>query len=239
MPLAFLLLLTVAPLATGEARPSEFKTTVEPLRDENLIGPCAFELSIPSPTKRVRAAWITYDRGFDIAKYYSDTEVRAFAQRQAIALMLAHQCSAKLPPTGERGEMHMDVSRGVARSIFAALYHFARLSSIRQFSRESGSVVSTAKIALEPDPAERVLSACRFARLLRFSAHRKLRLWLGEGMESQGFVLIVYSRLHARAQVFLVALGVGGANLYGIAPATAGAVFYAHGHNQNLNLYAR
>jgi hypothetical protein len=134
MPLAFLLLLTVAPLATGEARPSEFKTTVEPLRDENLIGPCAFELSIPSPTKRVRAVWITYDRGFDIAKYYSDTEVRAFAQRQAIALMLAHQCSAKLPPTGERGEMDMDVSRGVARSIFAALYDFARQSGHDEIS---------------------------------------------------------------------------------------------------------
>jgi hypothetical protein len=64
--LAFLLFLTVASLTSGEVRPSEFKTTVEPLRGENLIGPCAFELSIPSPSNRVRAVWITYDRGFDI-----------------------------------------------------------------------------------------------------------------------------------------------------------------------------
>jgi len=88
-------------------------------------------------------------------------------------------------------------------------------------------------------PSGALLSVRRFARLLRFSAHRKVRLWLREGMESQGVVLIIYSRLHGRAHVFLVALGVGGANLYGIAPATAGGICYAHCQNQNLNLYAR
>jgi hypothetical protein len=53
-------------------------------------------------------------------------------------------------------------------------------------------------------------------------------------MESQDFVRIVYSRLHGRAHVFLVALGVAVQNLYGIVPATAAAAFCAHGHNQNL-----
>jgi hypothetical protein len=70
--------------------------------------------------------WITYDRGVDISRYYRDAEVRAFAQKQAIALILAHQCPAKLPLTGEQGEMDMDMSRGVARSIFAALNDFSR-----------------------------------------------------------------------------------------------------------------
>lgn len=134
MHLALLLLLAVASLATGEVRPLEFKTTVEPLPGENLSGPCFFEMWIPSSNKPVRAVWITYDRGFDIAKYYSDAEVRAFAQRQAIALMLARQCPAKLPPTGERGEMDMDMSRGVARSIFAALHDFAQQSGHDEIS---------------------------------------------------------------------------------------------------------
>ncbi|MBV9745484.1 MAG: hypothetical protein JO099_17115, partial [Acidobacteriia bacterium] len=82
----------------------------------------------------MRAVWITYDRGFDIAKYYSDSEVRAFAHKQAIALMLARQCPAKSPPTGERGEMDMDMSRGVARSIFVALHDFARQSGHDEIS---------------------------------------------------------------------------------------------------------
>lgn len=128
MRLAFLLSLMVALSASVDVRPLEFKTTVKPFPDENLAGPCAFELSIPGPIKHVRAVWITYDRGFDITRYYSDAEVRAFAQKHSIALMLARQCPATLPPTGEQGEMDMDMSRGVARSIFTALNHFSRQS---------------------------------------------------------------------------------------------------------------
>ena len=74
-----LLFLAVGSLAAGEVRPLELKTTVEPLPGENLSRPCAFEMWIPSSNKPVRAVWITYDRGFDISKYYSDSEVRAFA----------------------------------------------------------------------------------------------------------------------------------------------------------------
>ncbi len=134
MRLAFLLSLTVALSIDGEVRPPDFKTTVEPLPGENLTGPCSFELWIPSPIRHVRAVWITYDRGFDIMRYYSDSEVRVFAQKQAIALVLARQCPAKTPPTGETGEMDMDMSRGVARSIFTALNDFARQSGHAEIS---------------------------------------------------------------------------------------------------------
>jgi dienelactone hydrolase len=125
---ALLLPITSASSANREVHPLEFKSTVQNLPSENLKGPCSFELSIPSPTRPVRAVWITYDRGYDISRYYSDADVRVFAQKQAIALLLAHQCPAKFPPTGEQGEMDMDMSRGVARSIFAALDDFARQS---------------------------------------------------------------------------------------------------------------
>jgi len=76
----------------------------------------------------VRAVWLTYDRGYDILKYYSDPDVATFAARHAIALLLASQCAAKDPPTLEKGEMDMDPSRGVARTIYSALDDFARQS---------------------------------------------------------------------------------------------------------------
>jgi dienelactone hydrolase len=130
LPLSIMLALS----ANGEVPPGEFKTTIHPLPNENLNGPCSFELSIPNPAKRVRAVWITYDRGYDISRYYSDADVRGFARRQAIALILAHQCPAKSPLTGEQGEMDMDVSRGVARTIFAALDDFSRQSNHAEIS---------------------------------------------------------------------------------------------------------
>ena len=89
----------------------QFKTSVEPLSGENFAGSCSFELSLPAPEKRIRAVWLTYDRGYDISRYYADPEVVAFAEKHAIVLLLAHQCPAKEPPTQERGEMNMDPSR--------------------------------------------------------------------------------------------------------------------------------
>lgn len=111
--------------ASTHAQMRQFKTSVEPLPGENLAEPCSFELSLPAPEKRVKAVWVTYDRGYDISRYYSDPEVIAFAKKQAIALILAHQCPAKEPPTHENGEMDMDPSRGIARSIFSALDSFS------------------------------------------------------------------------------------------------------------------
>src|SRR5262249_30169366 len=120
-------------VATQEP-PREFTTTVVARANENLAENCTFTMAIPAPNKAVRAVWITYDRGFDITRYYSDTEVRAFAKKHSIALVLAGQCPAKVPPTGEQGEMDMDMSRGVARSIFAALDDFARQSGHAEIS---------------------------------------------------------------------------------------------------------
>lgn len=129
-----LLSIVVALSANGAGHQQEFKTTVQPLDGENLRGQCSFELWVPSAIKSLRSVWITYDRGDDITRYYRDAGVRTFAQDNAIALMLARQCPAKNPPTGEQGEMDMDMSRGVARSIFAALDDFARQSDHPEIS---------------------------------------------------------------------------------------------------------
>jgi hypothetical protein len=113
----------------------EFTTTVVARGDENFSANCTFKMSIPAPNKPVRAVWLTYDRGFDIMKYYDDPAVVTFARRQEMALVLAHQCPAKNPPTRETGEMDMDVSRGVARSIDAALGDFAKQSGHAEIAR--------------------------------------------------------------------------------------------------------
>lgn len=125
---------TLALAANRVSQPQAFKSTVPNLPDENLVGSCSFELTIPNPAKPIRAVWITYDRGYDVSRYYSDADVKAFGREHGVALMLAHQCLAKAPPTGEQGEMDMDLSRGVARSIFAALGDFAHQSHHAEIS---------------------------------------------------------------------------------------------------------
>jgi hypothetical protein len=66
----------------------EFATTVVARADENLAENCTFKMTIPAPDNPVRAVWLTYDRGFDIMKYYDDRAVVTFAQRPEIALHL-------------------------------------------------------------------------------------------------------------------------------------------------------
>lgn len=123
-----ILIFVLGPPANAQLQWLQFKTLVEPLPGENLAGACVFELSIPKPNKPVRAVWITYNRGYDISRFYSDPDVLAFAKGHALALMLAHQCPAKSPPTLEHGEMDMDPSHGIGRSLFVALDDFAKQS---------------------------------------------------------------------------------------------------------------
>jgi dienelactone hydrolase len=118
--------------AHGQTR--QFTATVEPQAGENFAASCSFELSLPNPEKPIKAVWLTYDRGYDISRYYSDGELVAFAAKHGLALILAHQCPAKEPPTGEVGEMEMDPSRGIARSIFTALDRFAQQSNHPELS---------------------------------------------------------------------------------------------------------
>lgn len=101
-----------------------FKTTVAPYPDETLAGPCHYDLSLPAGHRRVRAVWVTFDRGLDIMKFYSDPEVVAFARRHDLALMMPHQCPAKIAPGGPK-EMDMDPSHGVGRALFTALDQLA------------------------------------------------------------------------------------------------------------------
>lgn len=134
MPYLLISVLLLATLGNVNAQSAQFKSSVEPQPTDNLAGPCSFDFSIPAPRKPVRAVWVTYDRGYDISRYYNDPEVVTFAEKHAIALMLAHQCPAKSPPTLEQGEMDMDPSHGIGRSIFTALDDFAHRSGHPELS---------------------------------------------------------------------------------------------------------
>lgn len=101
-----------------------FHTTVEPLPDEDFAGPCHYDLTLPAGKSSVRAVWVTYDRGRDIMKFYSDPSVVAFARRRHFALMMPHQCVGKNAPGG-REEMDMDPTHGVGRALFTALDQLA------------------------------------------------------------------------------------------------------------------
>lgn len=115
------------------AQAQSFETTVLPLSNETFAGPCQYDLNLPSGHRAIRAVWITFDRGRDIMKFYSDPEVVAFARRHDLALMMPHQCPAKNAPGGPQ-EMDMDPSHGVGRALFTALDQFARQTSHAELS---------------------------------------------------------------------------------------------------------
>jgi hypothetical protein len=109
---------------TSLVHAQSFQTSVAPLSDETLAGPCKYDLSLPAGRRPIRAVWVTFDRGLDIMKFYSDPDVVAFARRHDLALMMPHQCPAKNVPGGPR-EMDMNPSHGIGRALFAALNQFA------------------------------------------------------------------------------------------------------------------
>jgi hypothetical protein len=122
-------LLTLASLTHAQS----FETTVSPLSNETLAGSCRYDLTLPAGRRTVRAVWVTFDRGQDIMKFYSDPDVVAFARRHDLALMMPHQCPAKNAPGGPH-EMDMDPSHGIGRALFTALDQFAHQSGHPELS---------------------------------------------------------------------------------------------------------
>jgi hypothetical protein len=97
----------------------EYKATIAPRAGENVAQPCDYRALFPAGERKVKAAWVTYDRGPDITGFYSDPEVMAFAKRNDLAMVLAIQCPAK--HASEQGEMDMHPEHGLGRSLFSAL----------------------------------------------------------------------------------------------------------------------
>lgn|GEM_PF-1295486 len=126
-----ILILLLAAASLGDAQ--SFKTTVTPFPGEDIAGPCHYDITFPAGHRTVRAVWVTFDRGRDIMKFYSDPEVISFARHHDLALMMPHQCPAKNAPGGPH-EMDMDPSRGVGRALFTALNQFAQQTDHSELS---------------------------------------------------------------------------------------------------------
>lgn len=120
-----ILSLCLALLSVSLVHAQSYETTVAPLPAENLAAPCRYEMTLAAGGRTVRAAWITFDRGRDIMKFYSDPEVLAFARRHDLALVMPHQCPAKDAPGDD---MDMDPKHGIGRALFTALGQFATAS---------------------------------------------------------------------------------------------------------------
>src|SRR5271170_767768 len=116
MRFAFLVLLLTG---SGVAQLQQYKTVDPPRPGENIDQPCRYQASFPAGGRPVKAAWVTYDRGPDITKFYFDADVLAFAAKNDLAMVLARQCPATR--TSEKGEMDMYPEHGLGRSLFTAL----------------------------------------------------------------------------------------------------------------------
>jgi dienelactone hydrolase len=100
-----------------------FQTSVAPQPEENIATDCRYEITIPNPSKFIRAVWVIFDRGRDMLRYYGDPEVQAFAFHNDLALLFPFHCRAK---TYE--DMDVEPSKGIGRSLFAALSQLAHSS---------------------------------------------------------------------------------------------------------------
>jgi hypothetical protein len=115
--LKFLLLMLLSGSAMAQLQ--QYETIDPPQPGENIDLPCRYQASFPAKNRPVKAAWVTYDRGPDITRFYSDPDVLAFAAKNDLAMVLARQCPAIR--TSEKGEMDMYPEHGLGRSLFTAL----------------------------------------------------------------------------------------------------------------------
>jgi dienelactone hydrolase len=115
--------------STAAAQTARYETSVKPAPDEDLARDCRYELTLPNPTRPIRAVWVIFERGRELTTFYRDPEVIAFAQRQGIALMLAFNC-----PSKNYGDMNVNPGRGIGRAMFTALEQFARTTSHAELS---------------------------------------------------------------------------------------------------------
>ena len=106
-----------------------FQTSVAPEPEENIATDCRYEITIPNPSKTIRAVWVIFDRGRDMLRYYGDSEVQAFAFHNDLALLFPFHCRAK---TYE--DMDVEPSKGIGRTLFAALSQLAQSSGHQELA---------------------------------------------------------------------------------------------------------
>ena len=66
-------ILLLAPNAAAQG--VVFQTSVAPKPEEDIATDCRYEITIPNPSKPIRAVWVIFDRGRDMLRYYGDSEL--------------------------------------------------------------------------------------------------------------------------------------------------------------------
>jgi hypothetical protein len=117
--------------ASGAAAEAVYQVAVAPLPDEDLAAECRYELTLSDSPRPVRGVWVTFDRGRDMLRIHNDPDVRAFARRHDLALLMPFHCRSK---SGSDGDLNMDPSKGIGRALFAALDRFADMSGHRELA---------------------------------------------------------------------------------------------------------
>jgi hypothetical protein len=106
-----------------------FQTQVAPEPGEDLAAPCSYEMTLTDPSRTVKGAWVIFDRGRDMLRYYGDPDVQAFAQRHDLALVVPFHCRATAYE-----DIDVDPARGIGRALFTALSQFAKSSGHPELS---------------------------------------------------------------------------------------------------------
>jgi dienelactone hydrolase len=120
-------ILLLAPSAAAQG--VVFQTSVAPESAEDILADCRYEITIPNPSRPIKAVWVIFDRGRDMLRYYGDSEVQAFAYRRDLALLFPFHCRAKAYE-----DMDVDPSKGIARALFASLSQLAKSSGHQELA---------------------------------------------------------------------------------------------------------
>jgi len=121
--ITFVAALSLARPTTLAVREAVFETSVAAHADEDVASDCRYELTLPEPSRTIRATWVIFERGRDIGQIYRDADVRAFARRNHLALLYPFHCAAKA-----YRDMDIDPLRGLGRGLVVALQQFAAAS---------------------------------------------------------------------------------------------------------------
>jgi hypothetical protein len=75
LPFVLLAVWLVWITSIAAAQTARYETLVKPAQDEDLAGDCRYELTIPNPTRPIRAVWVIFERGRELTTLYRDAEV--------------------------------------------------------------------------------------------------------------------------------------------------------------------
>jgi dienelactone hydrolase len=95
-------------------------TIVKPLVGEDVARPCEYDMVNPSSGKKIRAVFVVFERGPGSVRFYNDPDIRSFADKHELAMMMPRHCSSKAYE-----DMDIDPSKGLGRALFAALDQFS------------------------------------------------------------------------------------------------------------------